>query len=90
MVKAPDGGDHPIPLSCRDSRWPALIESSTLLAVLDQLHGGSVRWSWAYGAAEGLGKIHIRFPVDVSSAWAPPAEGWHIDGDPSSLGASST
>jgi hypothetical protein len=79
VVKGPRGSDHPIPLSCPDGRWPAVFRSSVLRSVLSQLHGGS-RWEWAYGAAEGLGWIHIRFPVDDASTWAPPDEGWHIDG----------
>ena len=54
-VKAPDGSDHPIPLTCADARWPALFEAPALRAILDQLHGGPSSWSWAYGAADGLG-----------------------------------
>ena len=41
-LKAPDGGDHPIPLACADARWPALFSSGGVLcAILDQLHGGA-------------------------------------------------
>ena len=54
-VKAPDGSDHPIPLTCADARWPALFEAPAVRAILDQLHGGPSSWSWAYGAADGLG-----------------------------------
>ena len=90
VVKGPDGSDHPIPLSCRDSRWPALFDSPELLAVLDQLHGGRSRWSWAYGAAEGLGWVHIRFPVHNGTRWEAPEEGWHIDGDSDSLDTTSS
>lgn len=85
VIKGFDGGDHPIPLSCPDSRWPALFHSPILLAVLDQLHGGHLsgglpRWEWACGAAEGLGWIHVRFPIHSGPCWLPPDEGWHIDG----------
>ena len=83
VVKArvgPNRGDHPIPLDCPDGRWPALFRSERLLGVLDQLHGGAGRWTWAYGAADGLGWIHVRFPIHEGSAWAPPEEGWHVDG----------
>ena len=86
VVKGPRGDDHPIPLSCCDGRWPALFESPLLQNVLDQLHGGR-RWEWAYGAAEGLGWIHIRYPVAAESVWAPPEEGWHIDGGATTLDA---
>jgi len=87
VVKAPDGGDHPIPIECPDGRWPALFDSPRLMEVLDQLHGrrrrsrgGTARrWEWAYGAAEGLGWIHIRFPVHPATKWAPPDDGWHLD-----------
>ena len=82
VVKGPDGSDHPIPLTCRDAKWPALFASRRLLAVLNELHGGP-RWRWAYGAADGLGWIHIRFPIADGRSWEPPEEGWHIDGDAS-------
>ena len=90
VVKGRHGSDHPIPLSCPDARWPALFESPTLVSVLDQLHGGSRRWSWAYAAAEGLGWVHIRFPVADGTEWQPPEDGWHIDGDSPSLDTSSS
>ena len=79
VVKGIDGSDHPIPLSCADARWPPLFDSPVLRGALNQLHGGA-RWEWAYGAADGLGWIHIRYPVDEASEWAPPEAGWHIDG----------
>ena len=45
-VRAPNGGDHPIPLTSVDSRWPALFESPRLRGALDALHGGTGRWQW--------------------------------------------
>jgi hypothetical protein len=66
VVTARDGSDHPIPLSCADARWAALFGSARLAAALNQLHGGRERWRWAYGAADGLGWIHIRFPTDFA------------------------
>ena len=40
-AQAADGGDHPIPLSDPDSRWPALFGSARLNAAIDELHGGA-------------------------------------------------
>ena len=78
-----------LPESCADGRWPALFESAALRGALDALHGGP-RWRWAYGAAEGLGWIHIRYPVHPGDHWAPPDEGWHVGADPRSLDARSS
>ena len=51
-LKAPDGGDHPIPLACADARWPALFSSGGVLcAILDQLHGGA--WGWTPSSSPG-------------------------------------
>ena len=33
VITAPDGGDHPIPQSSPDSRWPALFQSDRLRKV---------------------------------------------------------
>ena len=33
------------------------------------------------GAAEGVRWIRVRFPLNDELRWAPPTEGWHIDGD---------
>ena len=49
VIKARGGGDHPIPLTCPDGRWPAIFDSAALIAALDELHGGSDGWRWAYG-----------------------------------------
>ena len=51
-LKAPDGGDHPIPLACADARWPALFSSGGVLCtILDQLHGGA--WGWTPSSSPG-------------------------------------
>ena len=90
VIRAADGGDHPIPLSCPDARWAALFDSPYLSSILSQLHGGAHRWAWAYGAAEGLGWIHVRFPVQVGRAWVAPVSGWHIDGESATLDTSAS
>ena len=84
VVRAADGGWHPIPLSDPESQWPALFGSRLLRGALDTLHGAE-GWAWQHGASEGLGWIHIRFPSRVGSSWQPPASGWHIDGDSDSI-----
>ena len=72
-VRAPTGGDHPIPLTSVDSRWPALFESPRLRGALDALHGGTGRWQWAQGAADGLGWIHLRYPTCAETTWRAQA-----------------
>ena len=81
VVVSPDGGDHPIPQSSPDSRWPALFRSPRLRQVLDELHGGRGRWRWVHGAASGVGWIHVRYPVDSGAVWDTDGRRWHIDGD---------
>ncbi|KAL1515007.1 hypothetical protein AB1Y20_004078 [Prymnesium parvum] len=88
VIAAEGGGWHPIPQTDADTRWPALFGSSVLSSALDELHGGGSRWHWADGAAEGVGWIHLRFPVNDGVVWLPPSaeEGaWHIDGHTTKL-----
>lgn len=81
-IGAPDGGDHPIPPSSPDARWPALFESPRLRQILDDLHGGKRHWQWVHGASRGVGWIHVRYPViEPSEAWDWESRRWHIDGD---------
>ena len=82
VIVSPDGGDHPIPQTSPDSRWPALFQSPRLRQVLDDLHGGHDRWRWVHGAASGVGWIHVRYPVvEAAEAWDAASRRWHIDGD---------
>ena len=88
VLRAPDGGDHPIPQHANDSRWPALFSSPVLREVLDALHGGAHRWQWGGAASEGVGWIHLRFPTSPELVWRAPdaASGaWHIDGGSDTL-----
>ena len=82
VIMGQDGGNHPIPPSSADSRWPALFQSERLKQVLDDLHGGKGRWKWVHGAASGVGWIHVRYPVvEPTEAWDWEDRRWHIDGD---------
>ena len=76
-VRAVDGSDHPI--SGGDKRWPAFFDSDKLRRALDALHGGGegVKWRWNAGAIDGVGWIHLRFPI--KERWQVPTEGWHLD-----------
>ena len=54
VIMGQDGGNHPIPPSSADSRWPALFQSERLKQVLDDLHGGKGA-GVVHGAASGVG-----------------------------------
>ena len=43
VIMAPDGGNHPIPESNHDHRWPALFQSPRLKQVLDDAPRGNER-----------------------------------------------
>ena len=73
------------PIQSSDARWPALMESPRLNAILDNLHGGGSRWEWLHD--DNVGWIHIRFP-NVSEEQSREQSrlpkvgdfGWHVDG----------
>ena len=44
--------------------------------IIDEIHPRK-RWRWVYGATNGIGWIHVRFPI--GKTWRPPKHGWHID-----------
>lgn len=79
-ILSDDGGDHPIGINNPYNRWNKIFDSPKLLAVLDQIHGGSKKWNWLHGAEIGLGWIHLRFQNSKSKEWVPPEVGWHLDG----------
>uniref|UniRef100_A0A7S3NK00 Uncharacterized protein n=1 Tax=Aureoumbra lagunensis TaxID=44058 RepID=A0A7S3NK00_9STRA len=86
-IRGRSGGgneDHPI-TSSEEKRWPALFSSETLLSALDHLHGDSrENWEWDAGAVDGVGWIHIRWPIQTGP-WIPPYRGWHLDAGTTNL-----
>jgi hypothetical protein len=70
------GGSNGQPI---DGKWPPLFKNKRVNSILGDLHPRG-RWQWIYGAKNGLGWIHIRYPYTRSHKWKIPANGWHIDG----------
>lgn len=64
------------PIKGKYRKWSAIYENPRLQKIIDEIHPRK-RWRWNYGAINGLGWIHLRFPI--GKTWRPPKHGWHID-----------
>lgn len=59
-------------------KWTGIYKNNRLNKIIDYLHPRK-QWRWIYGAEEGLGWIHIRYPYSRQRKWYIPRHGWHID-----------
>ena len=80
MILGNNNSNHPINKKYKDSRWPALYNSSKLINSLNEIHGLK-RWSWYDVTEEGQGWIHLRYPNTKKNKWEIPKYGWHVDGE---------
>tara|TARA_B110001450_G_scaffold256350_2_gene286454 strand:- start:8115 stop:8846 length:732 start_codon:yes stop_codon:yes gene_type:complete len=72
-------GKNGHPIHKKNKRWPALFNNKRLNSVIGEMHP-HLKWKWVYGAEEGLGWIHIRYPYTRNKEWTVPKHGWHLDG----------
>lgn len=73
-------GNDGQPINKKYRNWYAIYKNTRLNKIIDNLHPQK-RWKWIYGADQGLGWIHIRYPYTRQCKWKIPRYGWHIDGN---------